>query len=98
MNNFKRSQEKSTLSNNVLTFIGSIGTFLIFALILFVVYLPQLADPADQAVIEKRQTDADSIRAAGAAKLEGYEVLNKEAAIVRIPIEEAKEFTLKAYQ
>lgn len=92
------SSEEPTLSNNVLTFIGSIGAILIFALIIFITYLPTVADPADQKANEDRQAAADSVRAAGAAKLEGYEVLNKEAGTVRIPIEDAKALTLKAYK
>jgi hypothetical protein len=92
------SQEEPTFSNSVLTFIGVVGAILTFALIIFVAYLPNLPAPADQKANEDRQAAADEARAAGAAKLQGYEVLNKDGGVVRIPIEEAKALTLKAYQ
>ena len=92
------SSEEPTISNKVLTFVGVIGASLIFALVMFVAYLPTLADPADLKANEDRQAAADAARAAGAAKLEGYEVINQEAGIVRIPIEDAKELTLNAYK
>ena len=94
------SQQEPTisLSNNVLTFIGALGALLIFALIMLVAYLPNLPDPADLKAIEDRQFKADDARAAGVAKLAGYEVLDAEAGVVRIPIEQAKEITLNAYK
>ena len=91
------SSEEPTISNKLLTFVGIIGAILIFALVMFVAYLPTLPDPANQKTWDDRQAAADAARAAGAAKLEGYEVINQEAGIVRIPIEDAKALTLNAY-
>jgi hypothetical protein len=82
----------------MLTFLGAIGAILTFALIIFVAYLPNRSAPADQSVRDQRQSDADAVRAAGIAKLNRYEVLDKSAGTVRIPIDVAKGLTLKAYK
>ncbi|MEM1222490.1 MAG: hypothetical protein AAGH40_06970 [Verrucomicrobiota bacterium] len=89
--------EKVSFPNFIFTFLGILGAILIFALLLFIAYLPNRPVPADQAVVEERQLKADEARAAGKAKLTGYEVINAEAGTVRIPIEEAIELTMKEY-
>ncbi len=92
-------KQSATKTNNTLfTFIGAIGAILIFALIIFVAYLPNMSDPADQDVRDKRQSDADAVRAEGVAKLNRYELIDKESGIVRIPIDKAKSLTLQAYK
>ena len=47
---------------------------------------------------EARQAKADEARAASLAKLTGYEVINADAGIVRIPIEDAMNATVAAYK
>ena len=91
-------QSASNTSNTLFTFIGAIGAILIFSLIIFVAYLPNITDPADQDVRDKRQSDADAVRAEGVAKLNRYELIDKESGIVRIPIDKAKSLTLQAYK
>lgn len=90
--------EEPSINNNVLTFLGSIGAIATFAIVVFIAYLPQQADPADQAAKETRQIKADEARAAGAAKLEGYEVVSAPDGLVRIPVEVAMDRVTKAYQ
>ena len=91
-------QPASNTNNSLLTFVGAIGAILIFALIIFVAYLPNISDPADQDVRDKRQSDADAVRAEGVAKLNRYELIDKDSGIVRIPIDKAKSLTLQAYK
>ena len=91
-------QSATSTSNTLFTFIGAIGAILIFALIIFVAYLPNISDPADQDVRDKRQSDADAVRAEGVAKLNRYELIDKDSGIVRIPIDKAKSLTLQAYK
>ena len=91
-------QSVTNTSNTLFTFIGAIGAILIFALIIFVAYLPNISDPADQDVRDKRQSDADAVRAEGVAKLNRYELIDKDSGIVRIPIDKAKSLTLQAYK
>jgi hypothetical protein len=84
--------------NSMLTFLGSLGAFLIFSLILFIAYLPHRPAPVDAQVVATRQAKADEARAAGIQKLTSFEVLNAEAGIARIPIEDAMLLTVASYQ
>jgi len=80
----------------LLTFLGSLGAILIFALIIYLAYLPNRPDPIDKAVSKERQAKADEARAAGIAKLNSYAV--SATGTVQIPIEEAMELIVKEYQ
>jgi hypothetical protein len=91
------SQSELSTSSRLLSFTGIIGAILVFAVILFVAYLPSRPAPVDQAANAARQAKADEARAAGAAKLTGYEVINVEAGTVRIPIEDAMNATVADY-
>jgi hypothetical protein len=91
------SQSELSPSSRLLSFTGIIGAILVFAVILFVAYLPSRPAPVDQAVNEARQATADESRAAGAAKLTGFEIIDADAGIVRIPIEDAMDATVVAY-
>jgi hypothetical protein len=92
------SSATPTFLNRSFTFIGALGAILIFAVIIYIAYLPNRAAPVDSKVVADRQAKADEARAAGIAKLNGFAVVNKEAGTVRIPIELAKELTLKNYK
>ncbi len=83
--------------NRSFTFIGALGAILIFAVIIYIAYLPNRADRVDAAVVAERQAKADEARAAGIAKLNAFAVVDKEAGTVRIPIELAKDLTLNNY-
>jgi hypothetical protein len=92
------SQPELSTSSRLLSLVGIIGALLAFAAILFVAYLPSRPDPIDQAVNEERQAKADEARAAGVAKLVGFEVIDAAAGTVRIPIADAMDSTVAAYQ
>lgn len=92
------SQPELSNSSRLLSLVGIIGAILAFAAILFVAYLPSRPDPIDQAVNQERQAKADQARAAGLAKLVGFEVIDAEAGTVRIPIVDAMNSTVAAYQ
>ena len=91
------SKSSTSKSNAVLSFLGSLGAILIFALILFLAYLPTRPVPVDASVKEARQINADEARASGLKKITSYEVINAEQGIARIPIEEAMSLTIQAY-
>ena len=91
------SQSELSTSNRLLSLVGIIGAILVFAAILFVAYLPSRPDPVDQAVNEARQAKADETRAAGVAKLTAFEVIDADAGTVRIPIADAMDSTVAAY-
>ena len=84
-------------SNTLLTFLGCLGAFLVFVLIIFIAYLPNRPERVDAQVYATRQAKADESRAAGVQKLTNYEVIDAEAGIARIPIEEAISLTIASY-
>jgi len=52
----------------------------------------------NEEIAATRKSKAAESIAMGKAKLEGYEVVNAEAGVVRIPIELAMEQTITAYK
>ena len=92
------SQSELSTSSRLLSLVGIIGAILVFAAILFVAYLPSRPAAVDQAANEARQTKADVARAAGVAKLTGFEVIDADAGTVRIPIADAMDSTVAAYK
>ena len=91
------SEAKISKSNTFLTFLGCLGAFLVFVLIIFIAYLPNRPERVDAQVYATRQAKADESRAAGIQKLTNYELLDAEAGIVRIPIEDAISLTIASY-
>lgn len=86
-----------TSSNSFLpTFLGSLGAILIFALIIFLSYLPNRPEPIDQAAAEARQAKADEARAEGIAKTTKYAV-NGDGSI-RIPVDAAMDLVVEDYK
>ena len=91
------SESQISKSNTLLTFLGCLGAFLVFVLIIFVAYLPNRPERVDAQVYATRQAKADESRAAGVQKLTNYEVIDAEAGTARIPIEEAISLTIASY-
>lgn len=91
------SQSELSTSSRLLSLVGIVGAILVFAAIFFVAYLPNRPAAVDQAVNEVRQAKADQARAEGIAKLTGFEVIDADAGTVRIPIADAMEATVAAY-
>ena len=92
------SRTESSTLNQLFMFIGIAGTILIFAVILYVAYLPARPPAVDREVNEKRLQTANEARAAGLAKTTVFEVIDAEAGVVRIPIKEAMDLTVSEYQ
>lgn len=78
------------------TFLGGIGAILIFALIIYIAYLPNRPAPIDAAANAERQVKADEARAAGRAKITDFAVAADGT--VRIPVDQAMELVLKEYR
>ena len=91
------SEAKISKSNTFLTFLGCLGALLVFVLIIFIAYLPNRPERVDAQVYATRQAKADESRAAGIQKLTNYELIDAEAGIVRIPIEDAISLTIASY-
>jgi hypothetical protein len=92
------SDSEVSSCSRLLSFTGAVGAILVFALILYVAYLPNRPAPVDQQANEARQAAADKARADGIAKLNGLAVVNEQAGKVRIPIDDAMQLTVAAYQ
>lgn len=78
------------------SFLGSLGAILIFALIIFLAYLPNRPEPIDQAAAEERQVKADEARAEGIAKITKYAV--KGDGSIQIPVETAMDLVVEDYK
>ena len=91
------SEAKISKSNTFLTFLGCLGALLVFVLIIFIAYLPNRPERVDAQVYATRQAKADESRAAGIQKLTNYELIDSEAGIARIPIEDAISLTIISY-
>ena len=91
------SKNHISKSNTLFTFLGCLGAFLVFVLIIFIAYLPNRPERVDAQVYATRQAKADESRAAGVQKLTNYELINAEAGTVRIPIEDAISLTIAGY-
>ena len=59
--------------------------------------MPNRPERVDAQVYATRQAKADESRAAGIQKLTNYELIDAEAGIVRIPIEDAISLTIASY-
>ena len=91
------TQKESFSGNRLLSLTGIIGSILVFAVILYVAYLPGRPPAVDYKVAEARKQKADEARAAGLAKITGYEV-NPDTKVIQIPIEAAMDLTVAEYQ
>ena len=91
------SETQISKSNTLLTFLGCLGAFLAFVLIIFIAYLLNRPERVDAQVYATRQAKADESRAAGIQKLTNYELIDAEAGTARIPIEEAISLTIAGY-
>ena len=92
------SQQESSEISRLLSLAGIVGAILVFAVVLYVAYLPGRPPAVDSKVAEERKQAADEARAAGLAKISTLEVMDAEAGIVRIPIADAIELTVEDYQ
>lgn len=92
------SQTEPPKLNRLLSLTGIIGALLVFAVILYVAYLPARPPAVDSKIAEARKQAAVEARAAGLAKITGYEVVDPASGLVRIPVEKAMDLTVEAYQ
>ena len=60
--------------------------------------MPARPPAVDKEVSEKRLQTANEARAAGLAKITGFEVIDPETGIVRVPIEEAMDLIIAEYR
>lgn len=89
---------ESRFSNRTLTFIGAIGSILLFGMVLWIAYLPNRAEDPLQRTAEERLQILRNAREAAASKVDTLEVVDAENGVYKIPLSRAMEVTLKEYQ
>ena len=88
--------ETASSPNKLFSFLGSLGAILIFALIIYLAYLPNRGEPVDAAADAERKAKAVESIAAGQAKIAEYAVAPDGT--IRIPVEQAMQKVLKEYR
>ncbi len=92
------SPEEPFLSNQTLTVIGALGSILLFAFVLWLAYLPNRPDdPLAQTAEQRLQIRMES-ESAWASKVDTLEVVDAEKGVYKVPLKDAMELTVKAYQ
>jgi hypothetical protein len=91
------SQTSSASNGSFLTLAAAIGGFAIFALIVFIAYLPQKPAPIPEGTRtpEQRKAALAELRAKEKAAATTYGWVDQSAGVVRIPVDEAVAITIK---
>lgn len=91
------SSHASSSSSNVTTLAAAIGGFAIFALIVFIAYLPKTPAPLPDGVRtpEQRKIALGELRAKEKAAATTYGWVDQPTGVVRIPIAEAITLTIQ---
>lgn len=92
------STETDSKSNLIISLLASAAGILLFALILWLTYLPTHSDRADANLRMERESKLTSLRAGAEQLLENYGMVNAADGIYRIPIEQAMQLTVETYQ
>jgi hypothetical protein len=84
-------------SGSWVTIAAAIGGFAIFALIVFIAYLPKKPAPLPDGARtpEQRKSALAELRAKEKAAVTTYGWVDQNAGVVRIPVEEAVKITIK---
>ncbi len=91
------STQTPSSSGSWVTVAAAIGGFAIFALIVFIAYLPQKPAPLPEGTLtpEQRKAALTELRAKEKAAATTYGWVDQAAGIVRIPIDEAVKLTIQ---
>ncbi len=91
------TQTPVSSNGSLLTVLAAIGGFAIFALIVFIAYLPKKPAPLPDGVRtpEQRKAALTELRAKEKAAATTYAWVDQGAGVVRIPIDEAVKLTIK---
>jgi len=91
------TQTPAASNGTLLTLLAAIGGFAIFALIVFIAYLPKKPAPLADGVRtpEQRKAALSELRAKEKAAATTYGWVDQPTGIIRIPIDEAVKITIK---
>lgn len=76
------------------TAFGVIGCALLFAIILVIAYLPNRPAPLDYQVVQQRLVTLGEVTAKQQELISNYAWADKEAGVVRIPVDRAMELVI----
>lgn len=85
-------------SKLVVSAVASIGFLLLFALIIWLTYIPTRSTDVNVAQRTERETKLAETKAAAIDLLENYSIVTPTAGVCRIPIEQAMELTVAKYR
>lgn len=91
------STQSPSSSGSLWTVLAAVGGFAIFALIVFIAYLPKKPAPLADGVRtpEQRKAALSELRAKEKAAATTYGWVDQPTGVVRIPIDEAVKLTIK---
>ena len=90
--------ETESNPSQIISLLASAGGILLFALILWLTYLPTHSEKADATLRLEREQKLSSLRAGAADVLQNYDVISAADGIYRIPIDKAMQLTVETYQ
>ena len=90
--------ESPSLFQSILSIVGVTAGLLIFALILYLAYVPNRPGLVDAARIEQRELFLAQNEAEQVERANNYSWVNRQQGIVRIPIDQAMDLTVKEWQ
>jgi len=93
-----KTNEIEPSSNMLISLLGSAGALLLFALIIWLTYIPTRSDKVDIATRTQRENQLVETKARATKTLNNYSIVNSAEGIYRIPIEKAMQLTVESYQ
>lgn len=94
MNLPEHDTEETAHSNPTLSILGAIGSLLIFAIIMFLAYLPLRPERTDASIRNERIERFSEHRAKEKSLAQNYRWVNEQSGVVRIPIERAMQLAV----
>jgi hypothetical protein len=95
MSSSETPNQNSTL---VISLLASAAGVLLFALIIWLTYLPTHDGQADRVLRQQQELKLRELRAQDKKTLETYAVVSKDEGTYRIPLEKAMELTVANYR
>ncbi|WOO43649.1 hypothetical protein [Rubellicoccus peritrichatus] len=80
-------------SNYYLSFVGAVGSLLLFLFIIFIAYLPNRPGSVNEDIVENRLNNLATVRAAQKDVATEYAWVNEKEGVVRIPVSQAMKLT-----
>ncbi len=86
---------ENSAQTQLVSFLAIVGSILLFALVIYLAYLPNRPAPVDAQLIESRKQQLAEVEAAGNSALRDYRIINRNEGVVVVPIERAMLLTVQ---